>query len=555
MSSTRYADDQSEFHAERHASSPEYIRGLPPLELARRCELLKSDADRDLLWQIQKESWERGLDALVAELLTTYPARLGTKTMRKLGVEPSRRYGAEEVRTIRFELIRDDVGEREGFRLKGEYTAHEKFDVDHADGLSIDTALYPDSRVKKVAQAHRARSAARPKNYPAADFLSLCREATESRLVRWLQELCTDPEMPLTAGPVYFHEVLDCLRDLFAKRAEDARRERYVTTFGKRIREAVAELSACPLNPSGSRPMTLIFGGSGAGKTDEAVALSREQPGRVRYLAVPSGNDDENFFRAVCVALGAPSSLKAKAAEMKARAEAVLRRWHGVLILDESHRLWPASNLRDNTPKRVEWVNSMADKGARIVLVAGPQYFDSQGLAEDRTRWNTLQQERRILSMISAPARTPEKDIMGAAKARFHGAPEDALAAIVDAAVISSNPLTTVGNVWSHAMISARAAGRTSPTEGDIAKGIARAIQSNEALQTAYSGKKGKPRTRRDTGLREAPAPSTREARGTPAKARPISETGGRQSLSPVPTDHPANGVTEANRLADLRPA
>lgn len=567
MSSTRHAEDASEFHAERHASSPEYIRGLPPLEIARRCELLKSDEDRDLFWQIQKESWERGLDALVTELLTTFPTRIGTATMQALGVEPSRRYAAGEVRGVVFELehqgLRDSLQMKlpsriinpNSYLLRGEFTEAERFQIDADEGKLSHQEVYADHHHAGKAAEARAKSAARPVDFAAADFLALCRDATESRLERWLQELCTDPAMPVAGGPAYFHEVLDCLRELFAQRSENAKQGRYVTTFGKRIREAVAEIAVCPLNPSGSRPMTLIFGGSGAGKTEEVVALSREQPGRIRYAAVPSGNDDENFFRALCVALGAPSSLQAKASEMKARIEAVLRRWHGVLILDESHRLWPASNLRDNTPKRVEWVNSMTDKGARFVLVAGPQYFDSQGLAEDRVRWNTLQQERRILSMISAPARTPEKDIIGAAKSRFPDASEDALAAIVDAAVISSSPLTTVGNIWSHATISAGGAGRPSANEADIAKGIARAIQSNDALQTAYSGKKGRLKTRRETVMREPIATPARPARGTPAKPQLISETGGRQALSPSPSDHPANGVTESNRLAELRPA
>ena len=105
----------------------------------------------------------------------------------------------------------------------------------------------------------------------------------------------------------------------------------------------------------------------------------------------------------------------------------------------------------------------MMDLGARICLVAGPQYFDSQGLAEDRVRWNTLQHDRRIGDMVSLEERTSPEDIEGVAASRFPGAASAALRAVVISAKFSRSPLTTIGNIWSRAQGFAVAGGRPAP--------------------------------------------------------------------------------------------
>lgn len=70
MSSTRHAAPGSPFHPERYSSSPEYQVGLPAHEVARRCSLISSREDRELIWFLQAMSHtEGGLGKVAAELM------------------------------------------------------------------------------------------------------------------------------------------------------------------------------------------------------------------------------------------------------------------------------------------------------------------------------------------------------------------------------------------------------------------------------------------------------------------------------------------------------
>jgi hypothetical protein len=115
---TRRAKDDSVFHQNRYASSPDFERGLLANLVAKRVSILDDKADRELLWFLQYLSHQAGgMAAVAAELLVKYPDRIGTQVMIEIGKGTAKTYNADEVRRIRPDMPRDL---RRRFPLRGE---------------------------------------------------------------------------------------------------------------------------------------------------------------------------------------------------------------------------------------------------------------------------------------------------------------------------------------------------------------------------------------------------------------------------------------------------
>src|ERR1035438_2081446 len=105
--STRRAHSQAPLSQERFMCSSEFaeLRGISGMAVAKRCALLVSPAKQQLLWWIQAMSLSnRGLELLVADLLSAFPERLGTFSMHKFGITAGKIYKPSEVSEIRCEL-------------------------------------------------------------------------------------------------------------------------------------------------------------------------------------------------------------------------------------------------------------------------------------------------------------------------------------------------------------------------------------------------------------------------------------------------------------------
>ncbi|MGH7942048.1 MAG: hypothetical protein ACREFR_13355 [Limisphaerales bacterium] len=104
MSSTRRVSEGGTFSQERFASAQEFERGLMANLVAKRCSLLDPDS-RQLIWFLQLLSHRAGgIKKLAAELITKYPDRVATASMRKFGTKPDKVYSAAQVRAVRNEM-------------------------------------------------------------------------------------------------------------------------------------------------------------------------------------------------------------------------------------------------------------------------------------------------------------------------------------------------------------------------------------------------------------------------------------------------------------------
>ena len=94
---TRRAEPGGELREERFASSPEYSGSINALVAAKRIELIENRELRELLWFIQYLSLSaRGLKKLAADLLSLFPDRIGTPTMRRIRAKTSAEYSREQ---------------------------------------------------------------------------------------------------------------------------------------------------------------------------------------------------------------------------------------------------------------------------------------------------------------------------------------------------------------------------------------------------------------------------------------------------------------------------
>ena len=316
MSNTRKAEPGSPLRQERWASSEEFERGLLGNLVARRCSVIAGAEDRELVYFLQALSHrEGGLDRVAADLLAAFPERIGTESMHRFGMKPGQSYNTAQVKAVRREMD-PAIGDEYHWPLRGDRDRHRPNGVTDWDD--------PYFEVEDKA----------PECYPAEKFTEACREAANG-LIAHLEEFCLNPAVKIGPGwPWYFPALVGSLREYQGTFAEKERAGRVVTEIGDQIYDTLdyALESKC---------MVLIEGLARMGKSFAAAQWCRERPGQARYVEVPSPNDDVGFFRAIAKALGVSCGRSWKAVQLRQRIEDTLQTGDLILVMDESHHLWP----------------------------------------------------------------------------------------------------------------------------------------------------------------------------------------------------------------------
>jgi hypothetical protein len=499
MSNTRRAKDETEFHQNRFASSPEFERGLSAKLVARRVAVLNRKADRELIWFLQYLSHQDGgLAAVASQLIEKYPDRMGTPAMLRFGKSGKQNYSADEVRKIRTELpanLRSDFalkGESEDEILAGGAVLKSR---DANPGKALLESINAEQfvlRAQRIAkQARYAQriagiedgadaSEARRENddgrhtanfYPVCDFTKKCLEAAlkpdgkMTALEKLLYELCLDPAVSLDAtGPWYFAGLVDALRDFSKVWTAQKAAVTVITSFGDIIYDALNYTAH-------SRKLSLTQGGARTGKSFAAKAWCLKTPGRARLVEVPSGNDEGGFFRAIARGLGLGSLAQYKACDIRERVESVLLNGDLVLVLDEAQRLWPQRNLRYGYPSRIEWIMTMTNAGVPIGMISTPQFLNSQK-AMEKNGWNSAQLAGRLGRRKELPAQLPEKDLIAVTKSLLPEADEKSIKAIVYSAIDYGRWLGAVESTSTLAKYIAMLAGREQATANDVRQAL-----------------------------------------------------------------------------------
>jgi len=268
MSSTRTAQPGSTFRQERYCSSAEFERGLMATLVAKRCGLIDDPKQREAIWFLQLLSHrEGGLERVASTLLARYPERIATAAMQRLGAKPGQIYSAAQVREVRAEIPLGNVDD--DFLLRGE------FDSMHLMGHN---SAEDEAKAEVLA-------AGRPTSHPASAFVARCASIARDELANHLREICLNPQARPSSGPWYFPDLFDTILEFAIDYADQVATSTVTTSLGFKVSEALDyALSA--------RCLVVIDGLERMGKTVSAKTWCEMNPGRARYVQVPSSNDD-----------------------------------------------------------------------------------------------------------------------------------------------------------------------------------------------------------------------------------------------------------------------
>jgi hypothetical protein len=461
MSSTRYAPEGSPLRQEKFSSSEAFKPGLLAHLVANRCAQLESAEDRATIIWLQSLSWSEGrIGGVAAGILKHYRNRLGTASMRGIVNGPEVMLDAKKVQAIRKEM----PGAEDWFLTYGEFSSDEHRLIDLA------RSCHQPRRVGEISEMAKTR----PKTISSDCFFEACEEAAaaDDGLSKFLAELCLNPETDPAIGPWYFAQLPDVLREFKALCQNEARKGVAITSAGQMIYDAIAETGR-------ERLFTMIHGEPGRGKSFAARACCAGSAGAFRYFVTPASNDDHSFFLGLAKVLGLPANLKSKAFELRERIEQALVSGEITLVIDESARLWPMTNIRDRMPGRISWIIQMADLGVPIVLIVTPHFFDTKHRIEKATGWNTEQLMRRFRRVVDVPTTIPREDIEAVCESLLPEATEELRGQIVDSLKGTAEPLDNLDSIARRA---AGLAGTRSPNAIEIARSALRVDAERKVL-------------------------------------------------------------------------
>ncbi len=383
MSSTRRATDGA-LHQEGFCSSPAFKDGLTinAQVAAKRIAIVREAHVREILWFIQWRSLTPGgLQQLCDELISAFPERVGMPTLRKLQKGSDRELTHRE-----HEMLRS---ESRG-RLSGRYE-------DWSDLFAPDDAIRTNSsRYFRIAEV--------------VEQLANTLHKLPERLVKF----CVDPSEEITKGVWYFDDLLGVLVTLRARFTAAARSRLADTLVTRTIGEA---LDFC----FEQRRMVLIEGVAGIGRTATLRAWCDAQAGLVRYVEVPSSNDDRSFYSSMAQALGVARGFAYNPQQIKLRVEDTLRESGLIIALDESQYLWPQYHRPRGIPPRMLWLKTLFDAGTPFALVAHSDFSKWQAHYVKKTLWSDEQFVRRLNRSIVLSPEHSKEDMLKIARAVSRG--------------------------------------------------------------------------------------------------------------------------------------
>jgi hypothetical protein len=454
---TRRADQNSPLRQERYASDPAFNEALKASAVARRCRLLADPRHKELCLHIQHLSMRHGgLTPFVTDFLSRYGDRIGSKTMREN--RGRKIFNADQVRAVREEL-------REPYRfpLKGETDTLDPWCSEIGKAQMRDDEEYTGTAYEDAERTRQKVVAAKfPDNYAAAELIEYCLDRAEDSLEAWLIDFCLNPEADLNDPPRWFFHLEQSLFDYFDDRRADALAGKVVTSIGEQINDALDYAWD-------ERCMVHINGVARMGKTFQVEQWCGSYPGRVRYVQVPSSNDDISFFRAIARALGSACGSTMKSTQIKRQVEDAIQDAELMLVFDEAHYLWPQQKRSNSYPRRINWVlTELVNKGLPVAIITTPQFDVYQNNVINNSGWAAEQLDGRIAYRLDLPATLPDSDLLAVAKQNLSGSDSMCLEFLCEYAKTSGKYLAAIESVAKRTRFLAKKSGRTEPNETDL---------------------------------------------------------------------------------------
>jgi hypothetical protein len=220
-----------------------------------------------------------------------------------------------------------------------------------------------------------------------------------------------------------------------------------------------------------------------------------------RYVEVPPTNDDGSFFREIARAVGVASRYTFKAVQMRERIEDVLRTGDLMVVFDDAQWAWPQGDVRQATPRRINWIlSALVNKGAPVAMVGTPQWSEGQRAIERAGRWSSAQLIGRIGLFDQLSDVLSESDLRKVAQSALPGIGARDLEGLVSYARASAKYLAGIEFAARRAQYLAGKEGRSEIRSSDIKTAIRESIPSDAALAKAagkvWKGRCKSPETR-----------------------------------------------------------
>jgi hypothetical protein len=413
MSNTRHAEDDS-FHQERFCS--EFCRGLLANIVAKKCDLVSSREDRQLIWSLQLLSHSEG--------------------------------GLEDLATRLVEVRRDEIVRQKSPAVESREALHEQAVI--------------AARLRSLSGEHREPPAPLPAHNPIVNL-----DAAKRALPALLGRLCTDPATSEEEWRPWFLPSMRGALTAYIQQRSEARRRGLVTTeVGRQVNEELDYALH-------SRCMVLVEGPSRIGKSYAAKAWCEARPGVARYVQCPSTSDSIGFFRRIADAIGSASALSMKTVQIRERIESALQGSGLMLVIDEAHYAWPQSGRRQSPPDRINWINTaLINFGVPVALIATPQFSRDLKEVEKKAGWTSEQFYGRLGHYTKLPEKLSDEDLRAVARYYLPNGPAKAIPALALYAELSAKYLAAIETTVKRATYLASQAGRSEVTLDDVKAAI-----------------------------------------------------------------------------------
>jgi hypothetical protein len=442
--------------AKRYMESPDYLelRGVGAAAVATKAAFLKDRRKRDLLFFLQAMSLRpRGLDGLTEQLVNEFPERIAE-------VEPEaweranatfnewvyeRRHRTPVKKSTPADRIAE--GRAETYRHLPEFLL----------ALCVNPKLF-------IAAPGEAR--------PETKY---CNE------VQRHYPTVHDHEIK-PASVAYFKDIVPTLYEFMQRHAERIRREFVMTEVGERV---FAALDVALGNPE---RIAMIEGREGVGKSKCAEAWCEQHLGSARYIKLSGIMNRTTFMGTLARALGIPTRSYA-AAQLQGRIEDVLHQTKLMLVIDEAHYLFGASDRFRTQPELLNWVyTACANFGVPVALLTTAMFGAKMRQAEKQVVWNAGQFERRVRPYVKLPDVPRAEDLQAIARKLLPQAGKITIDLAVGYAGASKHPFTDLVDAIKDARGIGELAGRAEPSLADMKAAVLDCRQpSDKAAAEAFS--------------------------------------------------------------------
>jgi len=336
-------------------------------------------------------------------------------------------------------------------------------------------------------------------------------EPDAERIEGLLREFCTNPAALRANGRTsWWERFVPILQRMRVAEIDKARKCIAETTLAKRVWESLEQVLA-------SRVNALLCGPPLIGKGTAATAWCRSVGGVARLVETPVGNDVGSLVKAVARSLGTASATSFKTPQVEERVMSTLLGSDLVLVFNHAERLWPAGDIRQSHPVRIEWLLALMDdpRGIPVALVADRKWVEPMAHFRGSAEYIVRRFEGLLSVIEPLPDSLTEEDLAKIVEVHCPSASKAACKALVQFAGYSARGLAGMMSAIHLAAEIAAKNGRSTPTGQDFEAALRTSARAEAGLARLHEDEvtRSASKPRRSSLVRQsAPVPSPSDA-------------------------------------------